>query len=85
MLEKTANSGSLLKMAEIFIESGYAAAETNAFNHAVIKFRKNSEDIVYFSRQDILEHLSKQFGTVMAHRMALAALAFSFFMAVRGW
>ena len=85
MLEKTANGGSLLKMAEIFIESGYAAAETNAFNHAVIKFRKNSEDIVYFSRQDILEHLSKKFGTVMAHRMALAALAFSFFMAVRGW
>ena len=84
MLEKAANSGSLPKMAEVFIESGYAAAETNAFYQSVHKFRKNSEDIVYFNRQDVIESHSKQLGTIMAHRVALAALAISFFMAIRG-
>jgi len=84
MLEKSAKTGNLTKMADIFVESGYALAEETAFQQAVHRFKKNANEIRYYNRQDVIEENSKRLGTNMAHRVAVVALALSFYFAIRG-
>ncbi len=84
MLENSAKSGSLQKMADIFIESGYADAEDRAFKQAINNFKRNAKNIIYYKRPEVLEEHSNRLGVNMAHYGAMAALAFSFYLAVRG-
>jgi len=84
LLEKTAKAGSLPKMAEVFIESGYNAVEESAFLQASRKYKANANDILYYQNPEVIEAHSRRLGTNMAHYVALAALALSFYLAIRG-
>lgn len=84
MLEKSAKTGDLTKMSDIFIESGYVYAEEIAFQQAVNKFRNNFNDIKYYSSQTVIEEQSKRLGTNMSYRIAVAALVISLYITIRG-
>ena len=84
MLEKSVKTGSLTRMADIFVESGYAFAEEMAFQQSVEKYKTNIREINYYNRQDVIDAQSKRLGTNMAHRVAVVALVASFYFAIRG-
>jgi eukaryotic-like serine/threonine-protein kinase len=85
MLASAARSGSTQKMAEMFIESGYAQAEVMAFQQAVQTFKQNGNDIVYYTKREMIGIHSRQLGARMAHYIAIAALIASFVISVRGY
>lgn len=84
MLGNAARSGSIQKMAEVIIESGYAQAESNAFQQATRSFKQNANDIVYYTKKEMIEIHSKRLGARIAHYVAIVALLFSFISSVRG-
>jgi hypothetical protein len=84
LLEKSANSGNLPKMAEVFIESGYAELEDNAFRRSMRKFQQNANEIIYYKNQSVIEEHSKLLGTNLAHYVAVAAFALSLYLAIKG-
>ncbi|MEK6745535.1 MAG: serine/threonine-protein kinase [Pseudomonadota bacterium] len=84
MLAGAARSGNIQKMADMFIESGYAQAEVIAFQQAVQNFKQNSSDIVYYTKREMIATHSRQLGARMAHYIAIAALVVSFAIAIRG-
>lgn len=84
MLANAARSGSIQKMAEMFIESGYAQAETTAYQQAVQNFKRNSNSIIYYTKREMIAIHSRQLGARMAHYVAIAALLASFIISVRG-
>lgn len=84
LLEKAAASGDLQKMEEIFIESGYNVVEDDAFRQAVYRYRRNESDIAYYKNSAVIEAHSKRLGNSTAYYIAIAALALSFYLAVKG-
>ncbi len=84
MLGNAARSGNIQKMAELIIESGYAQAEATAYNQAVRNFKQNANDIVYYTKKEMIEIHSRMLGTKMAHYLAMFALFYSFVIAIRG-
>ena len=72
------------KLADTMITSGYARAETVAFQQAIHSFKQNAIDILYYRKGDMLEVNSQRLGTIMAHYGALAALVLSFYLAMKG-
>ncbi|MEZ5691594.1 MAG: hypothetical protein R3D71_08015 [Rickettsiales bacterium] len=84
MLANAARSGSLQKMEEVLISSGYAHAESVAFEQAVRTFKKNAADIEYYTKKEMIGIHSKQLGAKMAHYVAIAALIISFIISIRG-
>ena len=84
MLASSARSGSTQKMADMFIESGYAQAEVMAFQQAVQSFKQNNNDITYYTKREMIAVHSRQLGARMAHYIAVAALLVSFVISVRG-
>lgn len=84
MLGNAARSGSLVKMGEVLIESGYSQAEANAYQQAVRNFRQNDNDIKFYTKKEMIEYHSKRLGARMAHYVAIVALLCSFIISVRG-
>lgn len=84
MLIKTAQSGDTQKMVDIFVESGYAKADNQAFNQALNKFKQNANNIKYFNSKEVIEENSRKLGTNMAHYVAMVALVLSFIFSVWG-
>lgn len=84
MMVTVCRTGSLPKMAELMIHSGYAPSEAAAFQQAAVRFEQSKQDIIYYRKGDMLEINSQQLGALLAHYGALAALAISFILALRG-
>lgn len=84
MIANAARSGSTQKMADVVIESGYAQAESRAYQQAVRNFKQNAKDIIYFNKKEMIEIHSKQLGARMSHYIAIVALVTSFIIAIRG-
>lgn len=84
MLSSAARSGNTQKMAEMFIESGYAQAEVTAYQQAVQTFKQNNNSITYYTQREMIAIHSRQLGARMAHYVAIAALLASFIISVRG-
>ncbi len=83
MLASAARSGSIAKVAEVMIESGYAQVEVSAFQQASRNFKQNASDIIYYKRKEMIDIHSKRLGARMAHYIAIIALIVSVILSVR--
>jgi serine/threonine protein kinase len=83
MLANSARSGNIVKMEELLIESGYSQAETNAYQQAINNFKQNANDIIYYSKGEMIDVHSKRLGIKMAHYIAVFVLLISFILSVR--
>jgi len=84
MLEHSARIGSLQRMADTFVSSGYAMMEDKAFRQATNNYARNAKSIIYYKKPEVIVEHSNNLGVSMAHYASMIALAISFYLAVRG-
>lgn len=82
MMSGATRTGSLPKLADLMISSGYARAESVAFHQAIRTFKKYSHDIIYYRTGDMLEFNSQRLGNIIAHYTGLIALGVSVYLSV---
>lgn len=81
---EAAHSGSLLKLAEVVIHSGYAANDNQTFSDAWNNFQFNAAQIKKFRSGVGIDERAVQLGLVMSRFFAYAVLALSLMAVLTG-